>query len=554
MGKKVIGIDFGTLSARAVIIDTADGCEISEAVSEYRHAVIDETLPCGKKLEPKTALQHPADYLESLKAVISEALEKSGTKPEEILAMCIDFTTCTMISTDSEGVPLCFYEKYKDEPNAYAMLWKHHASQQDADRLLEVATKRNEPWLKKYGGKISSEWLFSKILQILRQTPEIYYATDRFIEAADWLTLMLTGKDVRNAAMAGFKGLWDEKYPSNEYFEEVDPRLSGIVGTKVCTNVQKPDGIAGYINKKGAKLTGLLEGTAVALPLIDAQAPMAALGITGSGEMMLVLGTSGCQEMQSDKENAVVGIHGYAHGAVMPGLYTYEAAQAGVGDAFDWFVKNYVPKSYQEKAEAKGLNLHQLLTEKAQKQKVGEHGILALDWLNGNRCVLNDSDLSGLFIGITIATKPEDIYRAIIESTAYGTRSIIDALEKGGIEVKNICATGGIALKNEMLMQIYADVTGKEIRVSASKQSAAYGCALYAAVACGEYKNIFEASKALKKPDAAKYTPNLENHKIYTELYNEYVKLHDYFGRGENNVMKKLDKLKREAYNETDRN
>ena len=550
MGKKVIGIDFGTLSARALMIDTESGSELGQAVSEYRHAVIDDTLPCEKKTAPKTALQHPADYLESLKAVVSEVLKKTDTAPEDIAALGLDFTACTLISTDKSGIPLCFDPKYEQQPNAYALLWKHHASQQDADRLLEVAIERKESWLGRYGGKLSPEWQFSKILQVLRETPEIYNAADRFLEASDWIILMITGSDVRGASMAGFKALWDSDtgYPSNEYFKAVDPRLSGIIGSKVSENVIKPDAVAGYISEKGSELTGLCEGTPVALPVIDAHAAMPALGITGSGELMMVLGTSGCHILHSDVKHDVPGVHGYANEVIMPGLCTYEAGQAGLGDGFDWFVKNCVPESYEKIARERDISAHALLTELAGMQKPGEHGLLALDWINGNRCVLNDSELSEMIIGITLDTKPEDIYRAMIEATAYGTRKIIENFEQNGIKVNSICATGGIAHKNSMMMQIYADVTGREIRVSSAKQAGAYGSALYAAVACGEYDSIITASEKLAKPDSTKYFPNTENHKIYSELYKEYTRLHDYFGRGENNVMKKLDKLKREVY------
>lgn len=555
VSKKVIGIDFGTLSARAVMIDAQNGNELGEAVSKYRHAVIDDTLPCGKKLAPKTALQHPADYLEALYDVITEVLKETDTEPAEIAALGLDFTACTLISAYKDGTPLCFDPKYEKEPNAYAMLWKHHASQPDADRLLWVAKQTNESWTERYGGKLSPEWQFSKILQILRQTPEIYDAADRFLEAGDWLTLMITGSDVRSASMAGFKALWDSDsgYPSDEYFKAVDRRLSGIIGTKVSDNVVTPDAVAGYVNKKGSKLTGLCEGTPVALPVIDAHAAMPALGITRPGELMMVLGTSGCHIIHSNVKNNVSGIHGYANEAIMPGLCTYEAGQAGLGDGFDWFVKNCVPESYKKRARQAGIDTHTLLTELASSQKPGEHGLLALDWINGNRCILNDSELSGTIIGITLDTNPEDIYRAIIEATAYGTRKIIENFEQNGIEVKSICATGGIALKNKMMMQIYADVTGREIRVSSANQAGAYGSALYAAVAGGEYKSIIDASNRLAKPDAEKYVPNQENHRIYTELYNEYTVLHDYFGRGENNIMKKLDKLKREVYDNGER-
>ena len=543
MSKKyTIGIDFGTLSGRAVVVDTASGDVLGEAVYEYPHAVIENELPCGKKLPEMFALQHPEDYLKTLGYVIPEAMAKAGACKEDVKAVCVDFTCCTLIPIYEDGTPLCFDEKYKSEPHAYVKLWKHHASQPEADRIIEVAKKRGEEWLNIYGGKISSEWAFPKMLEVLHHAPEVYRDTYRFMEAADWISLVLTGKETHSTPFAGYKAMWNTEsgFPSKEYFAEVDPDFADVVGTKWCDKVDRMDGIAGLVNEKGAELTGLAVGTVVSMPMPDAHIAMYALNIVEDKELLFVIGTSSCHIINSKKKLDVPGICGYVKDGLVPGYYTYEAGQACVGDGFDRFVKNYVPESYTVEARERGISIHKFLREKAQGLKVGESGLIALTWFNGNRNILVDADLSGMIVGLKINTRPEEIYRAIIEGTAFGTRVIIDNYTEHGIEIGGICACGGISLKDEMLMQIYADVTNRPIRVTSTLQTASLGCAVYAAYAAGIYSSIPEAAKNMSKPAARVYYPDPENVKLYDRLYAEYKKLHDYFGRGENDVMKKL--------------
>jgi L-ribulokinase len=317
----------------------------------------------------------------------------------------------------------------------------------------------------------------------------------------------------------------------------LDPRLDGIVGTKLSCNVLGMDNMAGYLNEEGALLTGLAVGTPVALPMIDAHAAMPALGITDDGDLMLIEGTSACHILNSKEAKNVEGICGYVKDGVIPGLYTYEAGQAAVGDIFDWFVKNGVPTGYTEEAKEKGISIHNLLREKAKTLKVGESGLLALDWWNGNRSILVNSNLTGMILGLNLQTKPEEIYRALIEATAYGLKIIVSQYEKSGIQIGNICAAGGIAQKDDMMMQIYADVLNREIRIAGSTQAGARGSAIYASVAAGIYPDVKTAAKKLSQPDLKVYQPNQENHKAYSKLYAEYKRLHDYFGKGENRVM-----------------
>ncbi len=546
MKKYAIGIDYGTLSGRAVLVDTETGNELAESVLEYPHGVMDESLPSGRALPEKYALQHPGDYIEVLKSTVPDVLSKAGVSAADVAGIGIDFTACTVLPVREDGTPLCFDEKYADEPHAYVKLWKHHAAQPEADEINLKAAQRQEKWLAIYGGKISSEWVFPKVLQVLREAPEIYRDTARFIEAGDWLSWMLTGTETHAAAFAGYKALWNSEdgYPSPEFLEAVDPGLKDIVGTKLSRQVLPVDRKAGVLNKYGAGITGLEAGTPVALPMIDGHAAMPALGITGEGVLMLIMGTSSCHIINSGKVINIPGVCGYVKDGVIPGFYTYEAGQACVGDGFDWFVRNCVPEKYAAEAREKGISIHKLLRMKASQSAPGQSGVIALDWFNGNRSVLDDSDLSGMILGLTLGTKPEDIYRALIEATAFGTRMIIESFVNSGIAINSITASGGIARKDEMMMQIYADVTGREINVAGTSQAGALGSAIYASVAGGLFDSVAEAADKLAVKHDKVYRPDPERQKAYDRLYGEYKLLHDYFGRGGNDVMKRLLKNK----------
>ena len=545
MKKYVIGIDYGTLSARCVLVDTDDGAEVAESVLDYAHGVMDDRLPCGKELPKLYALQHPQDYLDVLRFTVRDVFSKSGVSRDSVVGMGIDFTSCTVLPIDKDGVPLCFYEKYKSEKHAYVKLWKHHAAQPEADEITALAEARGERWLGIYGGRVSSEGTFPKLLQLLREAPEVYNDTARFLEAGDWLSLMLTGTESHSAVFAAYKALWNDEsgYPSNDFLVALDKRLDGVVGTKISENVLAMDKIAGVLNEKGAELTGLNVGIPLALPMIDAHSAMPAAGCTEEGDLILIVGTSGCQILNAASKKSVEGICGYVKDGVIPGFYTYEAGQAAVGDVFGWFVKNCVPAEYSAEAEKRGISIHKLLRERASKLRVGQSGLLALDWLNGNRSVLADSELGGMILGLTLQTKPEEIYRALIEATAFSTRMILEHYEQNGIEIKRVCAAGGIAQKDDMMMQIYADVLGKEISIAASAQAGALGSAIYAAVAAGLYPSVSEASGRFVKAPFRVYRPDPMDGEAYSVLYAEYKRLHDYFGKGENNVMKTLRKL-----------
>jgi len=551
MGNKKysLGIDYGTQSGRAVLVEVDTGNIAATAVKEYTHGVMDEYLPDGKtRLEPDWALQHPQDYIEVLEMTIPAVLKESGVDPADVIGMAIDFTACTMLPIDKDNTPLCFKDEYKKNPHAYVKLWKHHAAQPEANKLNDTARSMEEKFLDRYGGKISSEWLMPKIMQILDEALEIYEAADRFIEATDWMSLILTGNERRNSCTAGYKAIWSKRegYPSKEFFKALDPGLENVVEEKLSKDIYPLGGKAGELNEEMAKLTGLIPGTAVGISNVDAHVAVPAVGIVEPGKMLMIMGTSTCHMVLGTEEKIVPGMCGVVEDGIIPGYFGFEAGQSCVGDHFEWFVENCVPYSYMEEAKEKGVNIHKLLREKAKKLKVGESGLLALDWWNGNRSVLVDVDLTGLLIGCTLATKPEEIYRALIEATAYGTNMIIETFEENGVAIKELYACGGIAEKDEFMMQIYADVTNREIRISASSQTVALGSAMFGAVAAGKekggYDSIVEAAKKMAKVKEGSYKPIPENVEAYKKLYAEYRILHDYFGRGINDVMKRLKK------------
>ncbi len=538
----VIGIDYGTLSARAVLLDTRNGQELAEAVAAYEHGVMDERLPGGKPLPQNYALQHPQDYLNALQKTVGEVLERGKIDPSEVAGLGIDFTSCTILPVNGQGKPLCMDPAFYEEPHAYVKLWKHHGAQPEADQINNLAAEPGEKWIERYGGKVSSEWMLPKMLETLHHAPAVFKKAVRFMEAGDWLSLVLTGEESHSASMAGYKALWNEEtgYPSEEFLTALHPSLAGLAGGRLSEKIKPICALAGRLNVQGAALTGLCEGTALAIPQIDAHAAMPALGIVGSGDLMMIMGTSTCHILNAERGKNIKGICGCVKDGVIPGLYTYEAGQAAVGDIFDWFVKSCVPAHYAEEAEAKNCSIHKLLREKAKKLKVGESGLLALDWHNGNRSPLNDATLSGMILGLRLTTRPEEIYRALIEATAYGTRMIVDGFVNNGVSLGEIYAAGGIAQKDEMMMQIYADVLGRDIHVAGSTQAGARGSAIYASVAGGLFESLPEASCKLALPPKMTYHPIPENVTAYQKLYQEYVTLSRYFGEGGNDVMKRI--------------
>jgi len=554
MTKYAIGVDFGTESGRALLVDVSNGQEIASFVHSYANGVIDEVLPgSGIRLEPDWALQDPNDYLEVLKIAVRAVIQSSDVNPMDVIGIGIDFTACTMLPTKSDGTPLCFIPEYKSNPHSWIKLWKHHAAQPEANLINSVARQTNQDWLDRYGGKISSEWFFSKALQILKEAPEIYLAADRLIEAADWVIWQLTGVETRNSCTAGYKAIWSKRegFPPDTYFKALDPRFEHVVDEKMTRKINPIGERAGRLTPQAAQWTGLLPGTAVAVANVDAHVSVPAATVTEVGRMVMIMGTSTCHMVLGKEEHLVPGICGYVEDGILPGLFGYEAGQSCVGDHFAWFIENCVPSQYEREAVNRGLDIHKVLEEKASNLKPGESGLLALDWWNGNRSVLVDVDLTGVILGATLATKPEEIYRALIEATAFGTRVIIETLESNGVPVYELVACGGLPDKNKLLMQIYADVTGREFKVTASKQTPALGSAMFGAVAAGKssggYDTIVEAAQNMTHLKEEVFQPSSKNRLVYDQLYKEYLLLHNYFGRGTNDVMKRLKNIRDES-------
>ncbi|MEE6294456.1 ribulokinase [Georgenia wangjunii] len=544
-----VGIDYGTLSGRAVVVRVSDGAELGSAVHEYPHAVMDRTLTAGdgQQLPPDWALQNPQDYVDVLRNAVPAAIAAAGIDPADVVGVGTDFTACTMVPTTADGTALCDLPQWRGRPHAYVKLWKHHAAQGQADRINALAHERGEAWIRRYGGFISSEWEFAKGLQLLEEDPEVYAATRHWVEAADWIVWQLTGTYVRNACTAGYKGIYqDGQYPSEDFLAALNPDFAGFVADKLDHAIGQLGHQAGTLSAEAAAWTGLPEGIAVAVGNVDAHVTSPAADAVEPGQMVAIMGTSTCHVMNGDELAEVPGMCGVVDGGIVEGLWGYEAGQSGVGDIFGWFVSTGVPGSYAEEAAQRGISVHELLTERCATQQVGQHGLVALDWHSGNRSVLVDHELSGLVVGQTLATRPEDTYRALLEATAFGTRTIIEAFTGSGVPVTELIVAGGL-LKNRLLMQIYADVTRLPLSTITSEQGPALGSAIHAAVAAGAYPDVRTAAKSMGRREVGAYTPNEADAERYDALYAEYRRLHDYFGRGENEVMRRLRKIRREA-------
>jgi len=552
-----IGLDFGTESARALLVNVADGAIAATAVSQYAHGVMDRALPDGTPLGHEWALQHPQDYLDSLAEAVRAVACEAGAKAEDVVGIGVDFTSCTILPTDADNVPLCLHDRFRKAPNAWVKLWKHHAAQPQADRMTELAVARKEGWLRVYGYRLSSEWLIPKTLQIVEESPEVYDAAAHVIEAGDWVVQQLVGRHgataPRSACNAGYKACYVKSeggYPSKEFLRALHPALETLVETRLAGAILPPGARAGGLTAEWARRLNLRPGTPVGVEIIDAHAAVPGCGVSAPHEMVMVMGTSTCHMMNSRERAFVPGVAGVIEDGILPGLYGYEAGQACVGDHFAWHVRQGLPDDYRKEAEARGLNAHQLLTEKAARQRPGQHGLVALDWWNGNRSTLMDANLTGLMLGFTLATRPEDIYRALIEATAYGTRVIIEAFEGDGVRVDGLVACGGLAARNEMLMQVYADVLARPIRVAAAEHTSALGAAILGAVAAGAdggWRDVGEAAERMVSPPTRTFRPIAEHAAVYDRLYAEYAALHDHFGRGGNDVMKRLKAIRAEA-------
>ena len=533
-----IGLDYGTNSVRCLIVDVANGNELATAVWEY------ETGEAGIILDPadhNLARQNPADYIKGIEITVGEAIDRAkkadkSFDTDQIIGIGVDTTGSTPIPVDKNGTPLSMLDEFKDNPNACAWLWKDHTGHAEAAEITELAEKEHPEYLARCGGTYSSEWFFSKILHCLRVDPKVFDAAATWVEHADWLPGILTGTEApdkikRCRCAAGHKAMFNDDwggYPDADFLSKLDPKLGPLRKT-LSNQTYAVDQAAGQLTDQWAKKLSLPAGIPVAMGAFDAH-----LGAVGSGiapgKLVKIIGTSTCDMLvsPSDQELAdIPGICGIVDGSILPGYYGLEAGQSAVGDIFNWFV-NYIQPGGRDAGS------HEALTEKAAKLKPGQSGLLALDWNNGNRTILVDQRLTGLLVGQTLHTKPEEIYRTLIEATAFGALTIINRFEEYGVKVSEVINCGGIAEKNSLLMQIYADVTGREMKISRSAQSCALGAAIAGAVVAGKasggYDDFADAQAAMCGIKDVTYKPISGNNKVYQQLYALYKQLHDAFG------------------------
>lgn len=551
--KYTIGLDYGTLSGRGVIVSCEDGTVTASAVKEYSHKVIDRVLPeSGEELPFAWALQYPSDYTEVLETVIPEMMKSSGLDPEDIIGIGIDFTACTMLPVDEHAVPLCEKEEFKGHRNAYVKLWKHHGAQAYADRINDYLREKDLADLPRFGGKVSPELMLPKVLETLNEDPEVYEAADEILEAGDWLTRILTKSRKRSCSMAGYKVWWNERdgYPDSEFFAGIDKRLGSFVKDKLPGPVVGVGESVGTLSEEWALRLGLKAGIPVAPAIIDSHAGVPGSGVARKEQAMLVLGTSSVMVGLSEKPCSGDGVLGGVRDGVVPGYYALESGLACVGDLFGWFADHLAGGEYEKEAKETGIDIHTLLCQKASKAEPGKSGLMALDWWNGNKTPFVDGSLRGSLVGLSLNTKPEEIYRALIEATAYGTRRILELYEEHGLRVEEIICSGGISIKNPFLMQIYADVLGKRLKVAGSEQAAALGSAIYAALSAGGEKGGYDSyEEAVQRMSSVRdtiYEPDETHHRIYTELYSVYKDYSEVMGSSRRRIMQRLCEIQTE--------
>ena len=545
-----IGMDFGSLSARAVLMEVCTGEAVASKVFPYPHGILSEALPGGKTLPPDWALQLPSDYREAFAALIPALIKEQGLEAEQIIGLGLDVTSTTMLPLTEEGTPLCELPEYKDEPHAYIKMWKHHAAQRQSERIEALAKKRGESWLSQFGGSISGEHFLPKAAQIADEAPELYERCGRLMEVGDYLVWELTGQESRGYCAAAYKTYYSREKGdvSREFLAGINPRLASLPD-KLPSPIVMPGDSAGGLRDEWAAVTGLLPGTPVSAAGVDAHVTAIGCRTTRPGDALLIVGTSTCVIMLGEEYREAAGLNGVVPEGIVPSLNAYEGGQAAVGDLFAWFCANCVPEKYHAQARARGVDIQQLLTEKAALRKPGESGLVALDWINGVRSTLMDFELSGLVMGLTLDTKAEDIYRAFIEATAFGAWKILKAAIDEGVRIKRVCASGGIPLKNPLLMQIYADVFNMEIHVVDEPYSAALGSAIMgqaASAGAGGFAALGELSGERAEKSGLIYRPIEENAAVYRELFEVYSELYEFYGR-KCGAMKKLRELRRKA-------
>jgi L-ribulokinase len=534
-----IGVDFGTESGRALLLDPRSGEELAVEVVPYPSAVIDRTLPgTGERLPPDWALQDPDDWVTVIETGLPGVLAQADAAPEQVVGIGVDFTSCTVLPVTAEGVPLCKLERLRGRRHAWPKLWKHHAAQPVADRLNEVATERGEEFLTRYGGRISSEWYFPKLIELWLEDREIYTEAAEFIEATDWIVWHLTGNQCRQACTAGYKAMWSDAdgLPSREYFDAAYPGFPDPA-EKLGHSFAQLGTSAGPLRAELAQRIGLSDSVQVAVGNVDSFVSVPGAGVKQPGTFVTVVGTSTCDMIVSPQEIRLPGITGVVRDGILPGSYGYEAGQTAVGDMLAWFVG----------ALGAGGGAYTQLEQGAAELAPGETGLVALDWFNGNRSILADADLTGAIFGLTLQSSPVEIYRALLESIAFGNRRIIENFEEHGVAVSEIVACGGIAEKSPLLMQMIADASGRPVHVPASSEIPARGAALFGAVAAGVFDGIGEAIEATRPSHARTYAPDRAAQGIYDRVYAIYRSLYDSLGSSQNHLMHDLKRIRTTA-------
>lgn len=542
-----IGIDFGTGSARTLVLDLSTGEEVAVYEAAYTHGVIDQILPeSGEPLPPDWALQDPDDYLDALSRGIMAVLAGRPEIAANVIGIGIDFTSCTVLPATVGGVPLCRVPQWRAHPHAWPKLWKHHAAQDVADRLNEVALDRDEAFLSRYGGRISSEWYFPKLIELWLEDGDVYDAASHFIEATDWVVWQLTGRPCRSACAAAYKALWSpaDGLPSREFFEAAYPGFSRP-GEKLGTIFAPLGAAAGVLTESLARQFGLPDAVAVAVGNIDSFVSFPGAGADGPGTYVMVVGTSICDMVVHPEERRLAGITGVAPDGIVPGLYGYEAGQPAVGDMLAWFA-NFVARPSSGGGTGSGLLAE--LEKEATSVRPGQTGLVALDWWNGNRSVLADADLSGAVLGLTLQTTPVEVYRCLLESIAFGNKAIVENFSQAGLPTDNIVACGGVPDRSPLLMQLIADTCALPVVVPSSNQVPARGSALFAAVAAGAsrrgFDGIAQAAAALKPAVGRTYSPDAGSVAIYEKLYPIWKGVHDTLGRTNVTWLHQLKQLK----------
>jgi L-ribulokinase len=552
MSHYAIGIDYGTNSVRAVVVDTATGEAIGSSVWNYRHGRDGIVLD---RRDPNQARQHPRDYLDGLKASVKAALAAAGRRrgfnPGQVVGIGVDTTGSTPIPVDAEGEPLAFAKAFAHDPAALAWLWKDHTGHAEAAEITALAAKHKPEYLAKCGGAYSSEWFWSKILRCRRAAPRVFAAAHTWVECADWIPAVLSGTThpatlKRGICAAGHKAMFNPAwggYPEARFLARLDPALARLRATLPSKAYHVGDAVGG-LTAAWARQLGLPAGLPVAAGAFDAHLGAVGSGIT-PGTLVKIIGTSTCDIAVAPLKGRlpdIPGLCGIVPESVLPGHFGLEAGQSAVGDIFNWFVNVIRPGG-----ESAGS--HAALTAEAAKLKPGESGLLALDWNNGNRTILVDQRLTGLMLGLTLHSTPAEMYRALIEATAFGARVIVERFEEYGVPIRRVVNCGGISVKSPLVMQIYADVLNRPLEISRSAQTCALGSAMAGAVVAGReaggHDTFAQAAKAMTGVLNRRFVPVKARARQYERLFTLYRRLHDGFGTrtGDENlygVMKEL--------------